>query len=64
MPIRATMTGSWFRTPEITELLPQSPTGEIAAEHRDVIEAAERRAVRDQVHPRGSERGLNWVSNG
>ena len=64
MPIRATMTGSWFRTPEIVKLLPQSPTGELSAEHRDVIEAAERRAIRDQVHPRGSKRGLNWVSNG
>ena len=64
MPIRATMTGSWFRTAEITKLLPQSPTGEIAAEHGDVIEAAERRAIRDQVHPRGSKRGLDWVSNG
>jgi len=58
------MTGSWFRTPEIMGLLPQSPTGEISLDHKDVIEAAERRAIRDQVHPRGSKRGLNWVSNG
>lgn len=64
MPIRATMTGSWFRTPEVMGLLPQSPTGEISLEHKDVIEAAERRAVRDQVHPRGSQKGLDWVSNG
>ena len=64
MPIKATMTGSWFRTPEIMGLLPQSPTGEISLEHSDVIEAAERRAIRDQVHPRGAELGLNWVSNG
>ena len=64
MPIKVTMTGSWFRTPEIMGLLPQSPTGEISLDHKDVIEAAERRAIRDQVHPRGSKRGLNWVSNG
>ena len=64
MAIKATMTGSWFRTPEIMGLLPQSPTGEISLDHKDVIEAAERRAIRDQVHPRGVRRGLNWVSNG
>jgi 5-methyltetrahydropteroyltriglutamate--homocysteine methyltransferase len=58
------MTGSWFRTPEIVNLLPQSPTGEISLDHRDVIEVAERRAIRDQLHPGGSHRGLNWVSNG
>jgi len=58
------MTGSWFRTPEIMALLPQSPTGEISLDHKDVIEAGERRAIRDQVHPRGAHRGLNWVSNG
>jgi 5-methyltetrahydropteroyltriglutamate--homocysteine methyltransferase len=64
MPIRATMTGSWFRTPEVAALLPRSPGGEIPLEHRDVIEAAERQAIRDQVHPGGAERGLHWVSNG
>ena len=64
MSIKATMTGSWFRTTEIMGLLPQSPTGEISLDHRDVIEAAERRAIRDQVHPKGAKRGLNWVSNG
>jgi len=58
------MTGSWFRTPEIMGLLPESPTGEISLDHKDVIEAAERRAIRDQAHPRGAIRGLNWVSNG
>lgn len=62
--IHATMTGSWFRTPEIARLLPVSPTGEISLDHKEVIEAAERRAIRDQVHPGGSPRGLNWVSNG
>ena len=64
MPIRATMTGSWFRTPEVMALLPKSPTGEISLEHRGVIEAAERQAIRDQVHPRGAAKGLDWVSNG
>ncbi len=58
------MTGSWFRTPEVMALLPQSPTGEISLEHGGVIEAAERRAIRDQIHPGGSSRGLHWVSNG
>jgi 5-methyltetrahydropteroyltriglutamate--homocysteine methyltransferase len=64
MPIKATMTGSWFRTPGIMGLLPLSPTGEISLDHKDVIEAAERSAIRDQLHPGGSPRGLNWVSNG
>jgi hypothetical protein len=39
------MTGSWFRTPEVVKLLPQSPTGEISLEHKEVIEAAGRRAI-------------------
>ncbi len=64
MTIRATMTGSWFRTPEVMALLPQFPSGEIPLKHKDVIEAAERRAIRDQLHPGGSSRGLDWVSNG
>ena len=64
MSIKATMTGSWFRTQEIMSLLPKSPTGEISPEHDDVIEAAERRAIADQVHPKGNPIGLNWVSNG
>jgi 5-methyltetrahydropteroyltriglutamate--homocysteine methyltransferase len=58
------MTGSWFRTPDVMGLLPKSPTGEISAEHSQVIEAAERQAIRDQLHPKGSRRGLDWVSNG
>ena len=58
------MTGSWFRTPEIVKLLPQSPTGEIPVDHRNIIDAAERSAIRDQLHPGGSTRGLDWVSNG
>ncbi|MDG6982779.1 MAG: hypothetical protein JRM74_04920 [Nitrososphaerota archaeon] len=64
MPIKTTMTGSWFRTPEVNALLPKSPTGEISFEHHAVIEAAERQAIRDQVHPKGARRGLDWVSNG
>jgi 5-methyltetrahydropteroyltriglutamate--homocysteine methyltransferase len=45
-------------------LLPKSPTGEISPEHSQVIEAAERQAIRDQLHPKGNRRGLDWVSNG
>lgn len=64
MTLESTMTGSWFRTPEILKLLPESPTGEISDAHRAEIEAAERRAIRDQVHPNGSALGLTQVSNG
>jgi 5-methyltetrahydropteroyltriglutamate--homocysteine methyltransferase len=45
-------------------LLPSSPTGEISQAHADVIKNAERRAIRDQLHPNGSSSGLSWVSNG
>jgi len=62
--IKTTMTGSWFRPAEILQLLPSSPSGEISQEHADVIKNAERRAIRDQLHPNGSRSGLNWVSNG
>jgi 5-methyltetrahydropteroyltriglutamate--homocysteine methyltransferase len=62
--IKTTMTGSWFRPAEILRLLAESPTGEISATHADVIENAERRAIRDQLHPNGSASGLSWVSNG
>ncbi len=64
MPIPATMTGSWFRPPEIAALAAQSPTGEVSLDHRKEIEAAERAAIRDQVRPSGAKRGLDWVSNG
>jgi 5-methyltetrahydropteroyltriglutamate--homocysteine methyltransferase len=66
VPIQTTMTGSWYRTPEILELIrpDRCPTGEISPEHADAVEAAERRAIRDQLHPLGSEKGLDWVSNG
>jgi 5-methyltetrahydropteroyltriglutamate--homocysteine methyltransferase len=62
--IETTMTGSWFRPAEILRLLAESPTGEISKTHADTIEAAERRAIRDQLHPNGSTSGLGWVSNG
>jgi 5-methyltetrahydropteroyltriglutamate--homocysteine methyltransferase len=64
--IQTTMTGSWFRPPEILGLIKpeRCPTGEIGEEHGAAVEAAERRAIRDQLHPLGSERGLDWVSNG
>lgn len=41
-----------------------SPTGEISEKHPKLIEVAETRAVRDQLHPGGSSRGLDCVSNG
>jgi 5-methyltetrahydropteroyltriglutamate--homocysteine methyltransferase len=60
------MTGSWFRPAEIIQLLnpEKSPSGEISEEHSKVVEDAERRAVRDQLHPLGSKKGLDWISNG
>ncbi len=66
MTLETTMTGSWFRPPEILDLArpERSPTGEIGEEHRAVVEAAERRAIRDQLHPLGASHGLDWVSNG
>jgi 5-methyltetrahydropteroyltriglutamate--homocysteine methyltransferase len=62
--IKTTMTGSWFRPPEIIRLLEKSSTGEIPKIHADVIENSERRAIRDQLHPNGNSSGLSWVSNG
>ncbi len=59
-----TMTGSWFRPEEVLRLLPTAPGGELPEHHHQVVEAAERRAIRDQLHPNGSEIGLTWVSNG
>ena len=64
MPIHATMTGSWFRPPEIVAALARSPTGELGAEHRTAVEDAERAAIREQLHPHGSPDGLYAVSNG
>lgn len=59
-----TMTGSFYRTKEVEELLRKTPTGEIGADGADVVEAAEKFAISDQLHPNGSNYGLSWVSNG
>lgn len=64
MTIRTTMTGSYFRPPEIENLLQKFPTGEIGDEYRDEIRKAEIRAIRDQLHPQGIDNGLTWISNG
>src|SRR5579872_4312924 len=67
MTFETTMTGSWFRTPEILKLLTRelTPSGELSVDqYSDVIESAERRAIMDQLHPGGQSRGLDWVSNG
>jgi 5-methyltetrahydropteroyltriglutamate--homocysteine methyltransferase len=64
MAYRTTMTGSWFRSKELTGLLAKSPTGELGPEHEATYLAAEREAIRDQVHPMGSSVGLDQVSNG
>ena len=59
-----TMTGSFYRTHEIEELLKKSPTGEIGSEGKSAVESAEKLAISDQLHPNGSKHGLTWVSNG
>lgn len=59
-----TMTGSFYRTHEIEELLKKSPTGEVGSEGKSAVEAAEKLAISDQLHPNGSKHGLTWVSNG
>jgi len=64
MTYRTTMTGSWFRSKDLTALLAQSPTGELSDEHEKAYLDAERAAIRDQLHPMGSEIGLDQVSNG
>ena len=51
MPYRTTMTGSWYRPPEVLALLAQSPTGEIPVAHEATYLDAERAAIRDQLHP-------------
>ena len=61
---QTTMTGSFYRTIEIQQLLLTSPTGEIDESHSAEIDAAERLAISDQLHPNGAKRGLDWVSNG
>jgi 5-methyltetrahydropteroyltriglutamate--homocysteine methyltransferase len=64
MAYRTTMTGSWFRSKDLTALLAHSPTGELGPEDEKAYLAAERAAIRDQLHPMGSEIGLDQVSNG
>lgn len=64
MAIRTTMTGSWFRPDDIVGLLAKSPTGEVDSSHGKEVENAERRAIRDQLHPNGAKQGLDSVSNG
>ena len=54
-----TMTGSFFRTHEIEELLRKSSTGEIDDNHDHVIRSAESLAISDQLHPLGSK----WISS-
>jgi 5-methyltetrahydropteroyltriglutamate--homocysteine methyltransferase len=58
------MTGSWFRTPKMAALIKRSPSGEVSSKYKDIIQEAERRAVRDQLHPEGNSTGLHTVSNG
>ncbi len=64
MAYRTTMTGSWFRSSEIMGLLAQSTTGELPIAHSAQYLAAERTAIREQLHPLGSSHGLYEVSNG
>lgn len=64
MAIRTTMTGSWFRPDDIVALVARSPTGEIDSSHGKEVESAERRAIRDQLHPNGAKAGLDAISNG
>ncbi len=64
MTYRTTMTGSWFRPPELVEKLSRAPTGELGPEDEALYLAAERQAMRDQLHPAGSPTGLDQVSPG
>jgi 5-methyltetrahydropteroyltriglutamate--homocysteine methyltransferase len=64
MSNRTTMTGSWFRTPEVLGLLARSPTGELGPSDEATYLAAERSAIRDQLHPGGASYGLDQVSPG
>jgi 5-methyltetrahydropteroyltriglutamate--homocysteine methyltransferase len=59
-----TMTGSWYRSKEVLDLLAKSPTGEIALDDAAAYLRAERDAMREQLHPLGSELGLNEVTTG
>ncbi|MCL5679355.1 MAG: hypothetical protein M1301_03925 [Candidatus Thermoplasmatota archaeon] len=64
MNFETTMTGSFYRSKPVIELLAKSSTGEISSEYEKVAVEAERDAVRDQLHPDGYGHGLDWVSNG
>ncbi len=64
MGYRTTMTGSWYRPKEVLDLLGESPSGEIATGHESVYLTAERDAMREQLHPMGSSRGLDEVTTG
>jgi hypothetical protein len=48
---KTTMTGSFYRTKEIVELLGKSKTGEVSEKNSKEIEAAEKLAISDQLHP-------------
>ncbi len=64
MSFRTTMTGSFYRPESIVKLLEKSETGEISLDNQAAINEAERKAIKDQLHPDNSHRGLSWVSNG
>ncbi|QRF74934.1 methionine synthase [Thermoplasmatales archaeon] len=64
MNFETTMTGSFYRSKKVIDLLNASPTGELGRQYQAVAVDAEREAVVDQLHPDGYVHGLNWVSNG
>ncbi|MGA8664598.1 MAG: hypothetical protein WB809_06000, partial [Thermoplasmata archaeon] len=53
-----------YRPPEVLRLLADAPRGELGPEHETVYLEAERKAIRDQLRPAGSGRGLDVVSPG
>ena len=53
------MTGSFYRTREIEDLLKLSTTGEVEEGHETEINTAERLAISVQLHPLGSKAGLS-----
>lgn len=60
------MTGSWYRTPEVTAALRNSPNGELSPAQKSIYLDAERAAIRDQeglyeVSP-GEQRVLGYTS--